>query len=88
MIRINNIKVYEDLDEEHLINFISNKYNILKQDIIDWHISKKSIDARKKDNVHYNYSIDLNFKNENKYKTIFNRLLNCINYNINRSNNF
>ena len=68
MIRINNIKVYEDLDEENLINFISNKYNILKQDIIDWHISKKSIDARKKDNVHYNYSIDLNFKNENKYK--------------------
>ncbi len=68
MIRINNIKVYEDLDEEDLINFISNKYNILKQDIIDWHISKKSIDARKKDNVHYNYSIDLNLKNEDKYK--------------------
>ena len=68
MIRISNIKIYEDLDDNNLINFITNKYKIVKEDILEWHISKKSIDARKKDNVHYNYSIDLKLKNENKYK--------------------
>ena len=68
MIRISNIKIYEDLDDNHLINFIAKKYKISKEDILEWHISKKSIDARKKDNVHYNYSIDLKVKNENRYK--------------------
>lgn len=71
MIRISNIKIYEDLDDENLITFIINKYKIVKQDIIEWHIVKKSIDARKKDNVHYNYSIDLKLKNENKYKKFY-----------------
>ena len=73
MIRINNIKIYEDLDKENLLNFIIKKYKIGKQDIIEWHIVKKSIDARKKDNVHYNYSIDLKLKNEDKYKR-FNKI--------------
>lgn len=68
MIRISNIKVYENLDNDGLINFIIKKYKITKEDIIEWHITKKSIDARRKDNIHYNYAIDLKLKNENKYK--------------------
>lgn len=68
MIRISNIKIYEDLDDNNLIDVVIKKFKIDKNDILEWHIVKKSIDARKKDNVHYNYSIDLKLKNENKYK--------------------
>lgn len=70
MFRISNIKVYNDINDDDIINIIIKKYNINSDDIINWHISKKSIDARKKDNVHYNYSIDLDLKNENKYKKL------------------
>ena len=68
MIRISNIKIYEDLENDKLIDFIAKKYKINIKDIIEYHIVKKSIDARKKDNVHYNYSVDLKLNNENKYK--------------------
>ena len=67
MIRINNIKIYDDISEENLFNFILKKYKINANDILSWHIAKKSVDARKKDDVHYSYSIDLKLKNENHY---------------------
>ncbi len=68
MIQITNVKIYEDLSKNELLNMIIKKYKIKKQDILDWKISKKSIDARKKDSVHYVYSICLTLKNENNYK--------------------
>lgn len=67
MIRINNIKIYDDISEENLFNFILKKYRINSNDILSWNIAKKSVDARKKDDVHYSYSIDLKLKNENHY---------------------
>ena len=67
MLRINNIKIRKDFSEKELILYICNKYKILSNDIVSWHIVKKSIDARKKDDVHYNYSIDIEVKNEKKY---------------------
>ena len=67
MKRTNNIKIYEDLDNENLIKHICKKYRILYDDIIDWHIIKKSIDARNKDNIHYLYNIAIEFKSEKKY---------------------
>ena len=66
MIRISNIKIYEDISDDKVINIALNKYKIKQEDIILCKISKKSVDARKKDDVHYSYSIDLKFKNENK----------------------
>lgn len=68
MLRINNIKIRKDILDEELLNFVITKNKIKKEDIIEWYISKKSIDARKKDDVHYTYSIDFKFRNENKYK--------------------
>lgn len=67
MKRINNIKIYEDLDNNSLIKHICKKYHILYEDILDWHIIKKSIDARNKDNIHYLYNIAISFKSEKKY---------------------
>ena len=66
MIRISNIKIYEDISDDKVINIALNKYKIKQEDIILCNISKKSVDARKKDDVHYSYSIDLKLKNENK----------------------
>jgi len=70
MLRINNIKIFEDISDEKVLETALKRNKINYADILDWHISKKSIDARKKDNVHYNYSIDINVINENKYPTL------------------
>lgn len=67
MIRVSNIKIRKDLSEEDIYKYTIEKNRIHEQDILDWQISKKSIDARKKDDVHYNYSIDFKLKDENKY---------------------
>ena len=48
MIRISNIKIYNDIDDNSIIDIIISKYKINKSDILDWSIFKKSIDARKK----------------------------------------
>ena len=66
MIRISNIKIYENISDEDVLIEVIKKYKILKADIKDWHISKKSIDARKKNDVHFSYSIDMSLKNEDK----------------------
>ena len=68
MLRIDNIKIYEDLSEEELVNKISKKYKI--NDMEDFSIVKKSIDARDKENVHYNYAVNIKVKDESKYPNI------------------
>ena len=70
MLRINNLKIYQDITNEEVLAQAIHKFKIKKEEIIEWHISKKSIDARKKDDVHYNYSIDIVVKDENKYKKL------------------
>lgn len=68
MLRINDIKIFEDITDEQVLEFALKKNKVNIADVTNWHISKKSIDARKKDQVHYNYSIDIEVNNENKYK--------------------
>ena len=70
MLRLDNIKIKQDLSNEEVFDIACSKYKINKKDITFWNISKKSIDARKKIDVHYNYSFDVLVKNENKYKYI------------------
>lgn len=67
MIRISNIKIYENISDEEVFTMAIKKYKMPKKNIKGWHISKKSIDARKKDDVHYTYSIDINIKNEENF---------------------
>ena len=67
MLKINNIKIREDLKDEEVLDFALNKNKIKKEDILEWNISKKSIDARKKDDIFYVYSIDIKVKDEKKY---------------------
>lgn len=70
MLRIDNIKIYEDLQEEQLFNKVINKFKINKEDIEEIYIVKKSIDARDKSKVHYNYAINIKVLDESKYPNI------------------
>lgn len=67
MLQINSIKIYENLSENDLFEKILKKYSINKNDVISWHIIKKSIDARKKTDIHFLYTIQIEVKNEKKY---------------------
>ncbi|HAB66259.1 MAG TPA: hypothetical protein DCE23_02725 [Firmicutes bacterium] len=88
MIRIDNIKIFEDLTLDELTNKILKKNKISPSDFISLSIVKKSIDARDKRNVHYNYSVNINLKNESKYN--FKRAEESPEYQIkcNRKSNF
>ena len=67
MIRIRQVKIPIDLDnKEYIKKKISKKLNIKEQEIIDYKIIKKSIDARDKNNILYSYEFDINIENENK----------------------
>ena len=67
MIRLDNIKIFEDISEEEVISKSLKKNKIDAKDVLEANIIKKSIDARDKRNVHYNYSLDIQLKNESKY---------------------
>ena len=64
MIRISNINYSVLRDEENLPEFIAKKYKLAS--IRDFKITKQSIDARKKDDVHYVYTVELATDNESK----------------------
>ena len=64
MIRISNISYPIEMPEERLIEYIVKKYKI--KNIKAFEISKKSIDARRKNDIHYVYSVDIASDNENR----------------------
>lgn len=66
MIRLKNIKIREDLTEEQVFERAIAKNKIKLDEVEKWHIYKKSIDARKKDDIHYNYTIDVDLKNKKR----------------------
>ena len=68
--RISNIKIYEDISENELFEKVCKKNKINPNDVSTWSIFKKSIDARNKRDVHYNYTIDIFFKGEEVPKHI------------------
>ena len=70
MLSIDNLKIYEDLTEEEIIKKALKKYNISSKDVIECNITKKSIDARNKNNIYYNYSLNVEVKDEEKYPNI------------------
>ncbi len=71
MLRISNIKLRADFDpskENELLAQKIQKILRVKQDkILSFSISKKSIDARKKNNVQLIYSVDVEIENESSY---------------------
>lgn len=66
MIRISQIKVLLDEDEKILYKKVAKILRVDSSDILGLMIHKKSIDARKKPDVFYTYSVDVNIRNEEK----------------------
>ena len=61
MLRLENIKIREDLSDEDVVREACKKYQISFSDVEHFSIFKKSIDARNKDDIFYNYTIDVKF---------------------------
>lgn len=67
MFRIDEYKVFENISDEKLFEKVIKKYKINKRDIVSINIIRKSVDCRKKDNIHFSYSFALELRNEEKY---------------------
>jgi hypothetical protein len=63
MLRISNIKLSIDENEQDLENKVQ---KLVGQKIKSFRIAKKSIDARKKSDVHFVYAVDIETANEEK----------------------
>ena len=66
MIRLKDIKIREDLTNEQVFQKAILKNKIKQEDVEKWYIYKKSIDARKKEDIYYNYTLDLELKDKKK----------------------
>ena len=66
MIRLRDIKIRENLREEQVLKKAILKNGIKLEEVNKWNIYKKSIDARKKEDIFYNYTIDIELKNKKK----------------------
>lgn len=73
MIRINGIKVPLDFDFSDLTEFCVKKFRLDTKHIKNIRLSRKSVDARKKTDVHFSISVDIESSDENRLlKTIKN----------------
>ena len=72
MLKLDNIKIRKDIDENKILEIACKKYNIKFKDVKKHYIFSKSIDARNKKDIFYVYSIlvFLDEKYEKKYKSL------------------
>ena len=68
MVKISNIKIRLDYSDDELFDYVYKKYGIKKADVTKRRIVKKSIDARNKEDIFYNYAVEIECKNESKIK--------------------
>lgn len=66
MIKINQLKLKVDHTEAQLFQMILQTLRIQEAEITNWYIEKQSIDARKKPNIYYIYSVCVTVSNEPK----------------------
>ena len=57
MIRLENVKIRDDIEDDEVVFRACKKYGVDKNDVNDFYIFKKSIDARNKDDIFYNYTV-------------------------------
>lgn len=70
MLRLENIKIREELEISEIVKYACKKNGINFNEVIDYYIYKKSVDARNKDDIFYNFTIDVKLNNEDKYKKL------------------
>lgn len=64
MIRIQQLKLSITHTKEQLLHKIAKTLRVKPQEIIEWQIRRKSVDARKKQEVSYVYTIDVKVRRE------------------------
>ena len=75
MIRLNQLKLPVDHTREQLIHKAAQSLRIPQQDILELEIVRQSLDARKKPELFYSYSVNVTVKKEEKvYKDACRRL--------------
>ena len=74
MIRIHNIKVPLDYTDKSLVSAASKKLGVTSAQVTACAVSKKSVDARKKNDVSFVVSLDITLKNPADEKRIAARL--------------
>ena len=75
MVRVGNIRVPLDFDFSQLERYCTDELGIPESSLRSVKLSKKSVDARKKNDVHFNISLDIAAKNEPK---LLKRLKNAV----------
>ncbi len=70
MYRLENIKIRENLSEKEILEKACKQYKIKLQDIAEYKIFRCSIDARNKEDIFFNISLDIELKNRIKYKKL------------------
>ena len=65
MIRLSNLNVSLDFDFDGLKKLCAEKLNIPETDIKEVSLSRKSVDARRKNDIHFTLSVDIKAKQEN-----------------------
>lgn len=66
MLRLPEIKLSIEQEETEIKKLICKKLRIEQQELIDYRIFKQSIDARKKDKIHFVYTVDVRVKDEKR----------------------
>ena len=64
MLRIGQLKLQPNHTEQDLAQKVAKTLRISERDILEYRIKKQSIDARKKNELKYVYTIDVNVRNE------------------------
>lgn len=70
MLRLENIKIREELSSEDVLKIACNKNHVKYDDLQNFRIFRKSIDARNKEDIFYNYTIDICVKDEKRYSKL------------------
>ena len=65
MLRLTNLKVPLDYTQDSLKSLLLKKLKLASDQLLSFHISRRSIDARDKLDVHFVLSVDLSLKDEN-----------------------
>lgn len=65
-VRLENIKIRQDLSNDEVMKIAYTKFNIPQESVTDYKIVKKSIDARDKNDIFYNYSLIVFLKDDFK----------------------
>ena len=87
--RLENVKLSQDVEFDNVFEKACFKYKINKKNIEEYRIVKKSIDARDKNDVHYNYTIDVNSKlNIKNAKKVHKETINLKKVEINRKSKY